>query len=100
MPEPRILTTGLGIGESPRWHEGRLWFSNWGLQEVVAVDLEGRRRKYTVVGQLEGACGDGSGRDRLDRSPRNVVRGARDSSTEVVRTAIGRHPGPRHTQGV
>ena len=54
MPEPRILTTGLGIGESPRWHEGRLWFSNWGLQEVVAVDLEGRRRKYTVVGQLKG----------------------------------------------
>jgi len=42
VPEPRILTTGLGIPESPRWHEGRLWFSNWGLQEILAVDLEGR----------------------------------------------------------
>jgi sugar lactone lactonase YvrE len=41
VPEPRVLRTGLGIGESPRWHEGRLWLCNWGLQEVVAVDLEG-----------------------------------------------------------
>jgi sugar lactone lactonase YvrE len=41
MPEPQVLLTGLAIGESPRWHEGRLWFSNWGAQEIVAVDLEG-----------------------------------------------------------
>jgi sugar lactone lactonase YvrE len=41
MPEPKILLTGLVIGESPRWHEDRLWFSNWGTQEIVAVDLEG-----------------------------------------------------------
>jgi sugar lactone lactonase YvrE len=34
--------TGLAIGESPRWHEDQLWFSNWGMQEVVAVDLEGK----------------------------------------------------------
>jgi sugar lactone lactonase YvrE len=37
----RILMTGLAFGESPRWHEGRLWFSNWGAQEVVAVDAGG-----------------------------------------------------------
>jgi sugar lactone lactonase YvrE len=42
MADLHILKTGLAIGESPRWHEGRLWFSNWGAQEVVAVDLEGR----------------------------------------------------------
>ncbi len=41
MPEPQTLMTGLVVGESPRWHEGRLWFSNWGAQEVIAVDLEG-----------------------------------------------------------
>jgi sugar lactone lactonase YvrE len=40
--EVRTLLTGLGFGESPRWHEDRLWFSNWGRQEVVAVDLDGR----------------------------------------------------------
>jgi sugar lactone lactonase YvrE len=41
-PELQTLMTGLAIGESPRWHAGRLWFSNWGMQEVVAVDLEGK----------------------------------------------------------
>jgi sugar lactone lactonase YvrE len=41
MPEPQTLKTGLALGESPRWHDDRLWFSNWGAQEVVAVDLEG-----------------------------------------------------------
>jgi len=37
----QTLLTGLGFGESPRWHEGRLWFANWGMQEIVTVDLDG-----------------------------------------------------------
>jgi sugar lactone lactonase YvrE len=41
MPEPQILLSGLAIGESPRWHEDRLWFSNWGAREIIAVDLDG-----------------------------------------------------------
>src|SRR6266536_6087663 len=41
-PELQILVTGLAFGESPRWHGDRLWFSNWGAQEVVAVDLKGK----------------------------------------------------------
>ena len=41
MPEPEILLSGLGIPESPRWHEGRLWFCNWIDRQVMAVDLEG-----------------------------------------------------------
>jgi sugar lactone lactonase YvrE len=39
--EAQPLMTGLVIGESPRWHEDRLWFSHWGVGEIVAVDLEG-----------------------------------------------------------
>lgn len=42
MPEPRILMTGVALGESPRWHDGRLWFSDWGAQEVIAVDTSGK----------------------------------------------------------
>ena len=42
MPEVQTVLTGLAFGESPRWHDGRLWFSNWGAQEIVAVDLEGK----------------------------------------------------------
>jgi sugar lactone lactonase YvrE len=41
MPDVRVLLTGLVFGEQPRWHENRLWFSDWGTQEVIAVDLEG-----------------------------------------------------------
>jgi len=42
MPELRTLMTGLVFGESPRWHDDRLWFSDMGTQQVVAADLEGR----------------------------------------------------------
>src|SRR5947208_14092533 len=46
--EPKVLLTGLGIPESPRWHEGRLWFCNWIDRQVVAVDLDGRAEvEYT-----------------------------------------------------
>jgi sugar lactone lactonase YvrE len=41
-PSPEILLAGLAFGESPRWHEGWLWFSNWGTQEIVAIDPSGR----------------------------------------------------------
>jgi len=42
MSEVQTLLTGLAFGESPRWHEGRLWFSNWVAQEIVAVDPLGK----------------------------------------------------------
>jgi sugar lactone lactonase YvrE len=37
-----VLLEGLAIGESTRWHEGRLWLANWGTGEIVAVGLDGR----------------------------------------------------------
>jgi len=42
--EPRVLLDGLAMGESPRWHEGRLWFPHWGTTEIVAVDVAGASR--------------------------------------------------------
>jgi sugar lactone lactonase YvrE len=36
-----LLLSDLVIGESPRWHEDRLWFAHWGTGEIVAVDLDG-----------------------------------------------------------
>ena len=42
MPEVQVLMTGIVLGESPRWHAGRLWFSDWGAQELIAVDMNGR----------------------------------------------------------
>ena len=39
--QPKVLMSGIQFGEQPRWHEGRLWFSDWGPREVIAVDLTG-----------------------------------------------------------
>jgi len=41
MTEPRVLMKGIAFGEQPRWHENRLWFSDWGPPEIIAVDVEG-----------------------------------------------------------
>ncbi len=49
MPDVQILTGGLAFPESPRWHEGRVWVSDWGADEVIALDLEGRREVVARV---------------------------------------------------
>jgi sugar lactone lactonase YvrE len=41
MTELQKLMTDIAFGESPRWHDDRLWFADWGAQEVVALDLNG-----------------------------------------------------------
>jgi len=42
MSDVHTLLTGLVVGESPRWHAGRLWFSNWGAQEIIALEAPGK----------------------------------------------------------
>lgn len=37
-----MILDSLAYVESPRWHDGRLWFAHWGTDEIVAVDLDGR----------------------------------------------------------
>jgi sugar lactone lactonase YvrE len=37
---------GIVFGESPRWHDGRVWFSDWGANQVIALDADG---SYQVV---------------------------------------------------
>jgi sugar lactone lactonase YvrE len=49
-----VLLDRLGMAESPRWHDGRLWFSNWGTNEIVAVDLDGNSE---VMGPGGGSSG-------------------------------------------
>ena len=39
--EPKLALAGLAMGESPRWHEGRLWLSDWGAREIIALDPGG-----------------------------------------------------------
>jgi len=44
------LLTGLAMGESPRWHAARLWFSDWGAQEILSVDSNGQGRVVLRTG--------------------------------------------------
>jgi sugar lactone lactonase YvrE len=41
MTRERIVKDGLVMGESPRWHDDRLWVSDWGAREILAIDPGG-----------------------------------------------------------
>jgi sugar lactone lactonase YvrE len=47
-----VLLTGISFGEQPRWHDGRLWFSDWGPGDVIAVDLDGDSEIAVHVGSF------------------------------------------------
>jgi sugar lactone lactonase YvrE len=49
-PDPHVLLAGLAFPESPRWHDARLVVSDWGANEVIAVDLAGQSE---VVARVE-----------------------------------------------
>ncbi len=36
-----VLRSDLGLVESPRWHDGRLWFSDWIAGQIIAIDDTG-----------------------------------------------------------
>jgi sugar lactone lactonase YvrE len=40
---------GIGLGESPRWHDGRLWFSDWVAHRVIALDEDGNHEVMATV---------------------------------------------------
>jgi sugar lactone lactonase YvrE len=61
MREPQTLMTGIVFGESPRWgNDDRLWFADWGAQEIVAVDLEGKSEVMARLpfGSFQAICID------------------------------------------
>ena len=45
----RLVSAGLAFGESPRWHDGRLWVCNWGTGEIIAIDADGNREIMLTV---------------------------------------------------
>src|SRR4051794_19996563 len=49
VTELQVLMSGIAFGESPRWHDARLWFSDWGAQQVIAVDLDGTSEVMITV---------------------------------------------------
>lgn len=46
---PSVLLDGLYFPEGPRWHDGRLFFSDFYAHEVVAMDPSGKRESIVSV---------------------------------------------------
>jgi len=53
--ETTVLLDGLMFGEGPRWHDGKLWFSDMQARQVMTVDLDGKAETVVeVLGQPSG----------------------------------------------
>jgi sugar lactone lactonase YvrE len=46
-----LFATGIQMGESPRWHDGRLWMCDWLAGEVLVFEADGSR---SVAARVEG----------------------------------------------
>lgn len=55
--EVEVLLDGLTFPEGPRWHDGRLWFSDFYSHRVLNVDLEGNVETVAEVGQQPSGLG-------------------------------------------
>nr|WP_260860063.1 SMP-30/gluconolactonase/LRE family protein [Streptomyces cupreus] len=49
MSTPEVLMEGIVFGESPRWHNEQLWFSDWGAHQVIALDADGHHEVVVTV---------------------------------------------------
>ena len=49
MSAPEVLMEGIVFGESPRWHGGQLWFSDWGAGQVIALVPGGSHQVVATV---------------------------------------------------
>lgn len=94
--DPRPVLDDLAFPESPRWRHGRLWVSDWGNNEIIALDGEGRRE---VVARVESfpMCIDHLPDGRLlvvSSSDRRLLRQEADGSlvTYAELGALGVHP--------
>jgi len=91
-----VIVDGLTFPEGPRWHDGRLWFSDIHVAEVISMNADGsdRRVECTVVGYPSGLGWDRRGRlliaSVMDR--RLLRRQADGSLSEVADlSGVARH---------
>jgi sugar lactone lactonase YvrE len=47
--ETRVLLEGFTFGEGPRWHDGKLWFSDMYAHRVMTVSLDGKAETVLEV---------------------------------------------------
>ena len=81
----RILAEGIYFGEGPRWHEGRLWFSDFFAHTVNSVSLAGDRRVEFEIDDQPSGLGwmpDGS-MLIVSMTKRRVLRRTRDGKISL-----------------
>ncbi|MEU8900930.1 SMP-30/gluconolactonase/LRE family protein [Nocardia sp. NPDC048505] len=49
MGASEVLVEGIAFGESPRWHDGRLWFADWAAGQVIRVGEDGGQEVMASV---------------------------------------------------
>ena len=84
--ETKVLVDGLVFPESPRWHNGKLWFSDMHGHWVMTVDFNGDTEKIVEVpGQPSGLGWLPDGRLLVvSMTDRRLLRLDTDGLTEVV----------------
>jgi sugar lactone lactonase YvrE len=92
----QTVLTDLAFPESPRWHDGRLWVSDWGAGQVIAVDQQGTSEVVARIASFP-LCIAHLPDGRLlavDSAQRRLLRREPDGSL-VIHTdlaAFGEHP--------
>jgi sugar lactone lactonase YvrE len=57
VSEVEVVVDGLTFAEGPRWHDGRLWFSDFYTQRVLAMDEAGKLETIVTVPQRPSGLG-------------------------------------------
>ncbi|MEZ5379253.1 MAG: SMP-30/gluconolactonase/LRE family protein [Acidimicrobiales bacterium] len=57
MSQLAVLVDGVDFGEGPRWHDGRLWYSDFYHQTVYAVTPDGEQEAIVRVEQQPSGLG-------------------------------------------
>jgi sugar lactone lactonase YvrE len=96
VSEVQVLMSGIELGESPRWRDDRLWFSDWGTREIISLDLAGESEvvarvpsyPFSLDWSREGRLLVVSGREGL------LLRREPDGSlvTHADLSSLSRHP--------
>jgi sugar lactone lactonase YvrE len=81
----RVLAEGIYFGEGPRWHEGRLWFSDFYAKQVKSASLAGDVRTEVEIDDRPSGLGwmpDGS-LLIVSMTRRQLLRRTRDGEIRV-----------------
>jgi hypothetical protein len=49
MTASEVLMEGVVFSESPRWRDEQVWFSDWGANQVIALDADGSHEVVVTV---------------------------------------------------